>query len=445
VRELRPFWPRLICRTGVGGAVAAAVMTLPPARPLEVDPFILLLLATASGLAAPAVLGYEPFRYSVLVGLLLVAALAGAALREFQHASLHRTLFLAFAGLATAALAPGLRRRPAFRPPPPRDLGATVGGRWRLDEPLPNADRGGFSEPWLGEDLNQPDRQVVVKLQSQSPQRSTESGNRLLREQRVLGAVQSRYVVGLRDAGWDSNLQRRYVVLDYYPTGSLARYLDRTVELRLGWVLRLLTRVTEALVVLHEELPHPLVHRDLTPRNILLRQDQGTPVLADFGSALSLRRRGIGFGDRITAGVVYSSFYAPPELVDLDLHNRWDPTPASDLFGACAILYECITGRPPYWREARESGLEYGSLVLNPELRPLPPTWAYPGLPPALDDLMRRGLADRPDARPPTARAMLEELHRIACSVDDLRIPFAELRATRISTAISATVTLPDR
>lgn len=446
MREPSPFWLRLICRTGVGGAVAAAVMALPPARPLEVDPFILLLLATASGLAAPAVLGHEPFRYSVLVGLLLLAALAGAALREFQHASLQRPLFLAFAGLATAALAPGLRRRrPTFRPPQRRDMGATVGGRWRLQEPLPDADRGGFSEPWLGEDLNQPDRWVVVKLQSQSPQRSTESGNRLLREQHVLGAVQSRYVVGLRDAGWDSNLQRRYVVLDYYPTGSLARYLDRTLELRLGWVLELLTRVTEALVLLHEGLPHPLVHRDLTPRNLLLRQDQGTPVLADFGSALSLRRRGIGFSDRITAGVVYSSFYAPPELVDLGLHNRWDPTPASDLFGACAILYECVTGRPPYWREAQESGLEYGSLVLNPELRPLPPTWANPGLPPAIDDLVRRGLADRPDARPPSARALLEELHRIACSVEDLRIPFAELRATRIPTAIGVTVTLPER
>jgi hypothetical protein len=445
MREPSPVWLRLICRTGFGCAVAAAVMTLPPVRPLEVDPFILLLLATASALAAPAVLGHEPFRYSVLVGVLLLAALAGAALREFQHASLQRPIFLAFAGFATAALAPGLRRWPTLRPLQRRDMGATVGGRWRLHEPLPNADRGGFSEPWLGEDLNQPDRWVVVKLQSQSPQTSTESGNRLLREQHVLGSVQSRYVVGLRDAGWDSNLQRRYVVLDYYPTGSLARYLDRTLELRLGWVLELLTRVTEALVLLHEDLPHPLVHRDLTPRNLLLRQDQGTPVLADFGSALSLRRRGIGFSDRITAGVVYSRFYAPPELVDLGLHNRWDPTPASDLFGACAILYECVTGRPPYWREAQESGLEYGSLVLNPELRPLPPTWANPGLPPAIDDLVRRGLADRPDARPPSARALLEELHRIACSAEDLRIPFAELRATRIPTAIGVTGTVPER
>jgi hypothetical protein len=445
MRELSPFWLRLVFRAGVGGALAAAVMTLPPARPLEVDPFILLLLAVAAGLAARTVLGDGPLGYSVLIGVLLLAALAGATLREFQHASLHRPLFLAFAGLATAALVAGLRRLPTIRPPQRRDVGATVGGRWWLHEPLPHADRGGFSEPWLGEDLNRPDRQVVVKLQSRSPQRNTESGNRLLREQRVLEAVQSRYVVGLRDAGWDSGLQRRYVVLDYYPTGSLAHYLDRTLELRLGWVLGLLTRVTEALVLLHEDLPHPLVHRDLTPRNLLLRQDERTPVLADFGSARPLRRRGIEFGDRITAGVVYSPFYAPPELVDLGLHDRWDPTPASDLFGACAILYECVTGRPPYWREAQESGLEYGSLVLNPELRPLPPTWVHPGLPSALDDLVRRGLADRPDARPPSARALLAELHRIARSVDNLRIPFAELRATRISTAIGAAVTLPER
>jgi hypothetical protein len=77
-------------------------------------------------------------------------------------------------------------------------------------------------------------------------------------------------------------------------------------------------------------------------------------------------------------------------------------------------------------------------------MRPLPPTWVLPSLPPVLDDLLRRGLADLPHARLASAREMLGELHRIARSVSDIPIPFAELRQATIPTVIGATVTRPE-
>jgi serine/threonine protein kinase len=247
-------------------------------------------------------------------------------------------------------------------------------------------------------------------------------------------------VVAVLDGGQDAHSSRQYVILTHHPAGSLARRLEQAQELPLSWVIETIAGILRALIVLHEELPHPIVHRDLTPRNILLRADR-TPVLCDFGSARFLRRRDLVVGDeRITGGVVYSHYYAPPELADQGLRDRWDPTPASDVYAVGSILYELLTGRPPYWREQRERQLEFGWLLLDPHLKPLPPTWVNADLPPALNELLARTLAFHPSDRPESARQLLSELR--ASSGTDLQIPFAELRSAHTPVALGTTTTL---
>jgi serine/threonine protein kinase len=437
---------RTLRKAGFGAALAAAFSSLPPSRPLEVDPFVLLLLAGLTAMAVENVLDDDLKSYGValLSGAALVAALAGAASRVAHQPLAHPVLFTALVLLGMAGTLPELRR------PPRRRSGAgvtspertTIGDRWELLRPLPGADRGGFSDPWLGADLNRGGRPVVIKLESAAPDRRQESRRRLQREFRVLSRVQSRYVVSVLDGGHDTHSGRQFVVLTHHPTGSLAGRLEQAQELPLSWIVETIDGILRALIVLQEELPRPIVHRDLTPRNVLLRADR-TPVLCDFGSARLLGRGDSIADERITAGVVYSHYYAPPELADQGLRDRWDPTPASDLYSVGSILYELLTGRPPYWREQRETQLEFGWLVLDPDLQPVPPTWVNPDLPPAFDELLARTLAFHPSDRPESARQLLGNLR--TSGGGDLQIPFAELRSARTPVALDTTTTLRER
>jgi serine/threonine protein kinase len=386
----------------------------------------------------------KSYGVALLTGAALLASLAGAALRVVRQPLAHPILFVALVLLGMGSMLPELRRPPRrrSRAPATSPERTTIGGRWALLRPLPGADRGGFSDPWLGADLNRGGRPVVVKLESGVPERRQESRRRLERENRLLSGIQSRYVVAVLDGGRDAHSSRQYVVLTYHPAGSLARRLEQAQELPLSWVVETITGILRALIVLHEELPHPTVHRDLTPRNVLLRADR-TPVLCDFGSARLLHRGDPIADERITGGVVYSHYYAPPELADQGLRDRWDPTPASDVYAVGSILYELLTGRPPYWREQRETQMEFVWLVLDPHLQPIPPTWVYPDLPPAFDELLAQTLAFHPSDRPESARQLLSEL--CASGSGDLQIPFAELRTTRTPIAFGTTTTLRER
>jgi serine/threonine protein kinase len=430
-------------QAGFGAALAATVSTVPPHRPLEVDPFILLVLAGLGAKAAGTLLDrrLQPHQLGTATGALLVTALVGAALHVIRRPLTHPDVFILLALLGLFGMLPELRR-PIWR----RRSGApdsseriAIGDRWELAQPLPAADRGGFSDLWLGADLNRDNRPVVVKLESGAPGRREESRRRLQREYRLLTGIQSRHVVDVHDGSRDVASGRQYLVLTYYPAGSLARRLKHASRLPLSWALEVFAGILLGLMVL-DDLPHPIVHRDITPRNLLLRAD-GTPVLCDFGSARLLRRGTWRGDDEVTAGVVYSHYYAPPELVDQRLKDRWDPTRASDLYAAGSVLYELLTGRPPYWREEQETHLEFAKLVLDPNLQPMPPTWVNPDLPAGIDELLAHILAFQPSDRPDNAQELLTRLAKITPFQGDIEIPFAELRTVVIPVALGTTMT----
>ena len=426
---------------GFGAALAASVSTVPPNRPLEADPFVLLLLAGLAAKTAGSLLhGRHGPHLVTATGALLMVALLGAALHVIRRPLVHPELFGLLALVAIAGILPDVRR-PARRrrPPTPSPAPTTVGERWQLVQALPGADRGGFSELWLGSDLHRDGRRVVVKLESADSRRVQESRRRLQRELDLLGGIQSRHVVEVHDGGRDPASGRQYLVLTRLPAGSLAKRLNDAGQVPLSWAVEVFSQVLLGLMVLHE-LPHPVVHRDVTPRNILLRAD-GSPVLCDLGSARRLRPGDRAGDDQVTAGVVYSHYYAPPELVDQGLRDRWDPTPASDLYAAGSVLYELLTGRPPYWREEREANLEFARLVRDPTLRPVPATWVNPDLPAGIDDLLAWVLAFQPDDRPASARRLLVEVASLVSSANDVHIPLAELRAAVIPVALGSTTT----
>jgi serine/threonine protein kinase len=134
-----------------------------------------------------------------------------------------------------------------------------------------------------------------------------------------------------------------------------------------------------------------LVHRDVKPHNLLLRRD-GVLKVTDFGIARAQK------GTQVTmAGTLLGTagYVAPEQLAGEPV------TAATDVYGLGAVLYELLTGRPP--RSART----IADLAVEP-IRP--PSMLVPGIPPALETVVLRCLADDPAERPPSAAGLAAEL-----------------------------------
>ncbi len=163
---------------------------------------------------------------------------------------------------------------------------------------------------------------------------------------------------------------------------TLRDFLDARPPLQAR--LTLLRRLCAPLAFLHG---NGLVHRDLKPENVFLRPDGG-PVLVDFGIAAQAggAREVLQVGGR----VVGSEAYMAPEQIHGDFVDA-----RTDLYALGCILYEAVTGRPPFLASRSAGG------VLHQHLRrqPLAPSKVVEGLPPELDVLVSRLLAKRPQER----------------------------------------------
>ncbi|MBI2570456.1 MAG: tetratricopeptide repeat protein [Candidatus Schekmanbacteria bacterium] len=164
------------------------------------------------------------------------------------------------------------------------------------------------------------------------------------------------------------------------PAGS-APVPPAAVSHRLQSVLTLVHRLCSPLAYLHGL---GIVHRDLKPDNILVRAD-GRPVIVDFGLAA------IFGGDEsreplsVDSGSVGTVSYMAPEQIRGELLDA-----RADLYGLGCIIYELLTGLPPF-RGERRADILYGHLYDEP----LPPSRRVGGIPPALDHLVLRLLEKR--------------------------------------------------
>jgi eukaryotic-like serine/threonine-protein kinase len=301
--------------------------------------------------------------------------------------------------------------------------------RWlRNPEPLQEADAGGFSVVYLAEDLWHPGRTLLVKLQSRAPGLEAQSRARLRREHQMLGQLQSPHIIRLHDGGEDPHTRLWYLVLDYHPAGSLARRIPQVFVTDLRWIADVVIGLLKAIIYLHAEAPRPLAHRDVSAKNVLLGEQRSRSILIDLGSARYLGGADPSNDPTVTTGPLYSRYYSPPEMVIPSMLDAWGP--ATDVYGVAAILYELLTGLPPYQREERRSGRPFEQLVADPTRGPMPARRLHYQLPLGLDALLGACLASEPAARPSAAQ-MLDFMMAVRHLHGDLRIPLWDLRQLR--------------
>ena len=198
-----------------------------------------------------------------------------------------------------------------------------------------------------------------------------------------------------------------FYVTDYVPGATFLVWCKQTGATAFQWV-DVLCAVLRALEALHE---HGVCHRDLKADNVLVREGDGHPFLIDLGSAYLPGAR------PLTEGVAPGTLYCqPPEAVGfifslavLEPESRLEAHPSADLYGVGVLLYEALTHQPPFDPKLPLDELLPAILHTTPP----DPCQLNPQAPASLAALCMRLLAKEPQARPPSAQVVREELERL--------------------------------
>jgi tetratricopeptide (TPR) repeat protein/predicted Ser/Thr protein kinase len=217
---------------------------------------------------------------------------------------------------------------------------------------------------------------------------------RFQREAAAAAAIQHPNIVQVYDVG-ESN-GRPFFTMEYIEGGSLAKRLAGTPQLP-QHAAQLLAILAGAVQAAHD---NGIVHRDLKPANVLLNAD-GVPKISDFG--LARRLAGEAGITRTGAAVGTPSYMAPEQA-------RGEPDavgPAADVYALGAILYELLTGRPPF-RAA--TAVETVQQVITQE--PAPPSRLNDKVPRDLETICLKCLQKEPGWRYASAAALADDLRR---------------------------------
>jgi hypothetical protein len=185
-----------------------------------------------------------------------------------------------------------------------------------------------------------------------------------------------------------------YFSLEFVEGGSLARQMNGTT-----WeahrAAALVARLARAISAVHER---GVIHRDLKPANVLMTPD-GQPKITDFGLAKLLDA---GPGHTATGAILGTPSYMAPEQAG---GKKCPVSPATDVYALGAILYELLTGRPPF---VGPGALDVLVQVAGKE--PAPLRQLQPRIPHDLEAICLKCLRKPPEDRYPTARALARDL-----------------------------------
>lgn len=251
--------------------------------------------------------------------------------------------------------------------------------------------QGGMGEVYEAEDTRKR-RMVALKLISQQFSGNSEFRARLQREADIAGRLTEPHVVPIHDYGEIDG--RFYVDMRLVDGVDLGTLLRRDGPLAAPRAIAIISQVAAALDAAHAV---GVTHRDVTPGNILITGSDFA-YLADFGIARAATDPGLTqFGTAI--GTYY--YMAPERFTDDTV------THSADIYSLACVLSECLTGSPPYRADTIER-----LVAAHLTKAPPSPSQLRPGaFPPALDQVIAKGMAKRPEERYRTAGEFAAAAH----------------------------------
>jgi eukaryotic-like serine/threonine-protein kinase len=258
-----------------------------------------------------------------------------------------------------------------------------AGGRYRVERVLA---RGGMAMVYLAHDESL-QRLVAVKVLAANLGDDATFRTRFSREAQLAGRLSHPNIVQVYDAG-ETDDGSPYLVMEYVAGKTVAEC--GKLEARAAVAL-----VLQACAGLQHAHDAGLVHRDVKPGNLLLRED-GVIKIADFGIARAAE------ATRLTqhGTVLGTAAYLAPEQAAGE-----EVTAAADIYSLGAVLYELLTGRPPY--EFDSLG-ELAALQSAGEIAPV--RELEPSVPEAVEAAVMHSLAHDPRFRPTSAASFAHEL-----------------------------------
>lgn len=287
-------------------------------------------------------------------------------------------------------------------------MSTVVAGRFELLMPQ---QRGGMGEVWRARDTSPADGgpgTVAVKLMLQrrdgadlSLSQQDHNAARFAREVRIMKRLDSEYLPRIIDGGLDEG--RPYLAMDFIDGDTLRSRLRDAEDGRLPVpeAAEIARRVARGLNVIHKA---GVVHRDLKPSNVMITGD-GTVKVLDFGVGLILDDTGPD-GIPVTRLTSRGDFlgtveYTAPEQVT----DSKAVTPSADLYALGCVLYEMVTGTPPF-----TGGSPYEIQKKHRDQDPTPVSVLRSEVPEQLEGLIMSLLAKAPADRPATAAEVADAL-----------------------------------
>jgi VCBS repeat-containing protein len=257
-------------------------------------------------------------------------------------------------------------------------------GNYRLSRLL---GQGGFAEVYLGEHLHLKTRAAIKILQM----RLIDSNMEQFRiEAQSIASLVHPHIVRVLDFGVENGVP--YLIMDYAPGGTLRSHHPKGTRLPPDLVVSYIKQVAEALQFAHDR---KLIHRDIKPENMLLGQNNNV-LLTDFGLVLVTQ----GSESRSTGEIAGTVPYMAPEQI------RGKPRPASDQYALGIIVYEWLSGAPPFQGALLEL---YGQqLYASPPLL----REKAPGISPGVEEVVMTALAKNPQQRFASVQAFATALEQ---------------------------------
>jgi hypothetical protein len=311
---------------------------------------------------------------------------AGESVRPQEYQARLGDQYAEFLTLVETEAALWKALRPPEASPLPRDFGPYV-----LKSEL---GRGGVGVVYEAEEKSL-QRTVALKILRTGIDTDEIAKRRIRQEARMAAQVRHESVVSIFGCG---EVQGQvYIAMDLVPGEPLSHYLKRGERPEPRELAGALSGVARALQALHEK---GVFHRDVKPANLIVRPD-GRFVLTDFGLARAVDSTRLTQSGHAVGTPLYMSpeHIRTPHAVDA----------RSDVYGLGAVLYEALTGRPPF--QSTDQAAIYNQILRE---RPVKPSTLAPGVPADLERVALKALEKDPAHRYATAAEMAADLERHA-------------------------------